>query len=286
MKYSIYRRNVHDIPIKTHIELSVVVSGEITIESLDNLLDELYLLENQKRGFQYHPIPTHVSIFLYESKEHVESGHVQWLSMLSRAGLNSKVKKRHQEEYIQNLYAAKEDKFELTEPERKKIWKAVILAERKASQEADDRYPYDLSSSQQTGQSLTIERQTLLIPSSSGSPSSEDPFTINKPMVSLPPGTRLLVLQTQVAQDTNWYLVEARTSEGDFLAKGWISGIALMGQTYMSTSEQLQRNGEINQNLNADALNQIAKLHHLNLDQIYEISVEGLTKKWPFPVHE
>ena len=286
MQHIVKEREIYDIPIKTQVTLHVVVTGEITQVSLNALLDDLFLSESQSTGFQYSNAPTHIFIYLYESEAHAKSGAGQWLSMLSSVGINGVIKKTHREEYIQRINLPNEDKFSLTASTRKEIWKEVILAEREANQEADGYYPVDPSSSQQVGQSLIISRQTPLMPSL-GVPSSQENLSgLVEKITFLPPETTLLVTATQLVENVVWHLAEARSSDGDFLGKGWINGIALMGQTHMSTLEQIRRHEGIRQNLEASSLERIADSYGITLDQLHEISVEGLVKNWPFPVHE
>lgn len=290
MQYQIYDRKVFDTPIKTRVTLDVVVSGDINKENLDSLLDQLFVSESQKSEFKYSTFPGHLFFYIYASEEHAKSGQAQWLAMLSRIGIDGVVEKSYREDYINQLKMPDEVKYGLSESIRQQIWREIVIAERKSRKDADEYYPIDPSRSQQVGQSLILGRKTPLMPSIGdefNNQSWRDRLNeLIEQVVILPPKTKLLVAATQTVKEVVWYLVEARNIEGDFIGKGWINGIALIGQTYMSTPEQLQSHTGINQNLNANALDQIAKLHHLTLEQIHEISVEALTKNWPFPVHE
>jgi hypothetical protein len=51
----------------------------------------------------------------------------------------------------------------------------------------------------------------------------------------------------------------------------------------MSTLEQIRSNQEIKSNLQAAAFERISREYNLTLEQLHEISIEGLNKNWPFP---
>jgi hypothetical protein len=218
VKYEIYKKDIHDIPIKTHAVVYVIVFDNITQQALDELLDYLYATENRQSGFRYRASLSHISIYLYTSAEHADSGS-QWIAMLSKSGIDGEIKKTFKEDQIERLNMPDEVKFDLTETERKNIWKKIVLAERQTAREADEYYPIDPSSSEQFGQTLTIERRIPLMPSL-GIPSSLEDFSssVNE-VIQLQPGTSLLVTQTQNVRNTTWYLVEARMPKGDFLGK-------------------------------------------------------------------
>lgn len=290
MQHKIYDRKVFDAPIKTQVTLDVVVSGDVDKESLDSLLDQLFLSESQKSGYKYSDFPTHLFFYIYASEEHARSGQGQWLAMLSRIGDDGVVDKSFRENYINQLKMPEEIKYSLSESTRQQIWREIVLAEHQSSKKADEYYPLDPSRSQQVGQSLVLSRETPLMPSI-GDDFYDEPwrdklYNLMKQMVILPPETQLLVAATQVVREVVWYLVEARNLEGDFIGKGWINGIALIGQPQPSTPGQLQSHSEIKQSLNDNALKQIAQRYCLTLEEIREIRTEAWTKNWPFPVHD
>lgn len=283
MEYQIHRRDIHDIPIKTHVVLHVIASGDINHQALDQLLEILFDTESRNSGFRYRHYPTHLSIYIYSSREHADSGMAQWIAMLSKSGEHGEIRKDFNFSAIVNLSSTDENVFGFSEAERKVVWQQIVLAERRARQDADEYYPIDPSNSEQFGHIFTLTRITPLMPSL-GYPTSLEEFSFSlEAAIQLPSSTQILVSSTQRNRGTTWYLVEARTAEGDFLGTGWINGIALLGQTYQSTLEQIQSNRQIQENLQADELNRIAGENNLTLDQLHQISVEGLSKNWPFP---
>ncbi|MFC1467654.1 hypothetical protein ACFLQY_03045 [Verrucomicrobiota bacterium] len=140
--YEILNQDKYDAPIKTQLSIDVVVSGEITEQNLKLLLKELYSKANATRGFKYHGgKPTHVFIYLYPTKVHAEAGMGQWLAMLSKVGDGAPIETNVKKELIANLGAEPEVKFGYSEEERKAIFRAIVLAEDKATTESERLYP-------------------------------------------------------------------------------------------------------------------------------------------------
>lgn len=140
--YEIWKQDKYDAPIKTQLTIEAVVSGEITEQSLKNLLQELYSKANATRGFKYHGgKPTHIFIYLHPTKAHAEAGMGQWLAMLSKVGDGAPIETKVRTERVESLRVAPEEKFGLTEGERKEIFKAIVLAEDKATADAERLYP-------------------------------------------------------------------------------------------------------------------------------------------------
>ncbi len=141
-------RDTHDSKIKTLLELGVVVSGTITEPGLKRLLMKLYDEGNAAGNFKHHGgKPTHVFIFLFTSQEHFESGAGQWIARLSKVDLSHLNEKGEplamevRTELISQLGAKPEIKHGLTESIRKEIFRASVMAEDRANEEAEQMYP-------------------------------------------------------------------------------------------------------------------------------------------------
>lgn len=140
--YDVVDRNTYDAPIKTQIELHAVVSGVLTEFGLKQLLRKLYDESNATRGFKYHGgKPTHVFIYLYTSREHFKSGMGQWIAMLSKVGEGSRIDTQVKTELIAQLDEKLEVKHGLPESKRKEIFRESVMAEDRASAEAERLYP-------------------------------------------------------------------------------------------------------------------------------------------------
>lgn len=140
--YHVVDRDTYDVPIKTQIQLHVVVSGPLTELGLKQLLQKLYDEANATRGFKYHGgKPTHVFIYLYTSQDHFKSGMGQWIAMLSKIGEGARIDTQVKTELIAQLDAKSEVKYGLSELRRKEIFRAIVSAERRADADAQRMYP-------------------------------------------------------------------------------------------------------------------------------------------------
>lgn len=144
IEYVILKEDVVDSPAKTQVALEALVSGEISEPSLRTLLDQLYSSASAKKGFKYHKSPTNIYIYLYTSEERAESGMGQWIAMLQKAPSATDPTISINERQIAQIGAEPEERFGLSEEERKEIWKELVLIEDRAMEEAIERYPQDL----------------------------------------------------------------------------------------------------------------------------------------------
>lgn len=139
--YTFLPEKVYDAPIKTQVELNLLVSGNITREGLTSLLSEQYAKAQARRGFKYREQPSHVFIYAYTSKEHAESGGGQWIAMLNKIGETGQPQINIKDNLLQQLGAKPEEQFGLSEDQSKQIFVEIILTERRATKEAEQKYP-------------------------------------------------------------------------------------------------------------------------------------------------
>jgi len=135
-KYSILSEDVYDIPLKTQVELNILVSGEISETGLKALLNKLYSPTKAKKGFKYHNSPTNIYIYAFTSKERAESGMGQWIAMLQESPGDLRPRISINKLHIAQLGAKPEERFGLSETKRKEIWKEYVLAEDRAWEKA------------------------------------------------------------------------------------------------------------------------------------------------------
>ncbi|MDH4222362.1 MAG: hypothetical protein OEV55_02360 [candidate division Zixibacteria bacterium] len=140
-EYSILNEDVYDVPSKTQVTLNVLVSGKISKIGLTNLLNRLYSKTQDRSGFKYHSHPTHIGIYAYTNKEYAQAGLGQWIAMLLKIGEEGKPEITINERQVAQIGAKPEEKFGLPEDTRKRIWAELIEAERRATREAEQRYP-------------------------------------------------------------------------------------------------------------------------------------------------
>ncbi len=141
--YSVLNEDVYDIPLKTQVELDILVSGEISETGLRALLNKLYTSTKMKKGFKYHTSPTNIYIYAFTSKERFESGMGQWIAMLQQSPGDAKPRIDIKKRQIDQIGAKPEKRFGLSEIQRIDIWKESVVVEDKVWQEAEKRYPLD-----------------------------------------------------------------------------------------------------------------------------------------------
>lgn len=143
--YEIVSENTYDAPVKTQIEQHILVMGEINEENQKALLRQQFDSIMQRRGFKYHYAPTNVYIYTYDTKERAEAEQGLWLAMLQMSPLdNGEPKITIKKEQIAQIGQEPKEKFGLPEAKRKKIYKEIIVAERRATDEAMVREPSDI----------------------------------------------------------------------------------------------------------------------------------------------
>ena len=276
--YVILDEEVYDAPIKTQVTLRLLVSGHITDDGLRNLLSKLYSEVHNRRGFKYHSNPTHIFIYAYTDKERAESG-IQWIAMLSKVGEGDKPKISVKDSQIKGLLAKPEIKFGLSENQRKQIWKEIIMAEDRASQEAEARYPLEPWSSLSVGQELRLTKETALMPELEPSDAMEAIKRIRR----LSPRTTIKVLRVAKKHRTPWYFVRATSESGINLGSGWINSIALFGQVKVDLKQQLDKQGKLQNTLKEKYEAEVVQKHGITPKQLTQIAIEGTEKDWPFP---
>jgi len=141
-EYSVLNEDVYDIPLKTQVELNILVSGEISGTGLKALLEKLYSSTKAKKGFKYHDSPTNIYIYAFTSKEGAESGMGQWIAMLQESPGDLRPRISINKRQIARLSAEPEERFGLSEAKRIEIWKEYVLAEDEAWQKAEEKYSF------------------------------------------------------------------------------------------------------------------------------------------------
>jgi len=141
LEYTILNEDVYDAPIKTQVELNILLSGEISETGLKTLLNQLYSSTKARKDFKYHDCPTNIYIYAFTSKERAESGMGQWIAMLQKSPGDAKATISINERQIAQLGSKPEERFGLSEEERKEIWKELVLVEDRAMEEALEEYP-------------------------------------------------------------------------------------------------------------------------------------------------
>jgi len=158
-KYSILDEDVYDAPVKTQVELNILVSGKITEPGLKALLNSLYSSIKVRKGFKYHEHPTNIYIYAFTSKERFESGMGLWVAMLQLSPGDNRQTIIINERQISQIGAEPEEKLGLSEATRKQIWIEIVKAEDRATKDAEQRYP--LPSPSKPGYSQSAARKRI-----------------------------------------------------------------------------------------------------------------------------
>jgi len=277
--YSVLDEDIYDTALKTQVVLNILVSGEISEPGLRALLDMLYSSIRARGGFKYYNPPTNVYIYAFTSKERAESGWL-WIAMLHKSYSDVKPTININERQIAQLDAKPDERFGLSEEKRKEIWKELVLVERRARKEAEERYPLDLTQqSLRVGQVFQLSEETPLMPELEPA----DPMAALQRMRRLPPRTTIKVLKLAMKRQTQWYLVEAKSPSKASLGSGWINSIALIGQAQVDSMKQMEKQFELESRLKDNYKNKLAKKYGLTCEQLDEITTEAFAEDWPFP---
>ena len=144
LKYSILKDEVYDAPIKTQVQLDILIEDtQINEQKIRDLLNYLYNKAIMRTGFKYHNNPTNVYIYVYTSKEKATSGMGQWIGMISKSYDDIIPNILISETQLKSLSLKPVEKFGISESRRLEIWEKSFLIEDVAQKEADAKYPLD-----------------------------------------------------------------------------------------------------------------------------------------------
>lgn len=150
---------MNEIPGKTQVVLSAVITGVINDETLKEAIHSLYYGARNTRGFKYKGgLPTNIYVYIYQSKDHFNAPNKQciWLAMMSSAQ-GSQPKMIIQTELLQFMNSEPEERFGLTEVERKEVHAAALMAEDRAYRNAHQQFPDDFLAESERAQELCEE---------------------------------------------------------------------------------------------------------------------------------
>ena len=139
-RYRVLNRKVYDVPIKTQVQLDLLVSDNLAPATLKSLLAKLFLQTDKEQRFKHHTYPTHVFIYAYSDKKRAESGTGGWVAMLSKVGDSGKPSIKVNDKLLALLKQKPVLKFGLTEEQRKEVFKEAVIAERRSLNEMDAKY--------------------------------------------------------------------------------------------------------------------------------------------------
>ena len=140
--FSLVEEKIEDIPIKTQIVQHVVAIDAPTKEQLEAEVLTRYNAAKYRNGFRYHRNPTNIYIYIYGSEEQARDGQGLWIAMLAKSyGETGEPSVVINEERLATLTAEPEDRFGLSESDRKQLFAEIGRAQERATDEAMSRIP-------------------------------------------------------------------------------------------------------------------------------------------------
>jgi hypothetical protein len=203
--------------------------------------------------------------------------------MLSRVGGDAKKEIRVKKELIAQMGAKPEDRFGLSEDQRKEVYRFIVLAQDKAWEAAEEKFPLDPTQSLEVGQVFQLTKETPLAPELEPA----DPMAALAKIRRLPAGAYIKVYKIAEKGLAPWYQVRCiDRQKKNRLGSGWISGVALRGQGQVDVQEQMRRQGAIVEELTSKYEGRICQRYKISKEQISAIGLEGIKKNWPIPASQ
>ncbi len=146
LKYKILKSDKIDVPLKTQVALTIVLTDEATKinkQSISKLLSNLYNEIKNRTGFKYHTHPTNVYVWAFTTKDKANAGMGQWVGMISGVGTAPEPDLKISDIQLNSLSLKPVEKFGLSEKTRLAIWHKAIRVEDRAQEETDAKYPTD-----------------------------------------------------------------------------------------------------------------------------------------------
>ena len=273
-------QEIIDKPGKAQVSLDILIEGDVSESSLRDLLNSLHSRLSRRSGFQYHKYPTVIAVYAYTSRERFESGMGEWIAMLSKTPGEDRHSILINERQFAGLKAEVVEKFGLSEDQQRAVWQKLVVADRRTYAEAEREYPFDPTQVFERGDVFELSRSTPIAKKRS----YDNPLEGLAALYRLPVGTRIQIIETDISgTGIRWYFVEATSSAGAQIGRGWINSVALMNQADVDAREQMVKRAARQTELDAIYDRQIADQYGLTLEQLEEISTTGIMHDWPSP---
>lgn len=145
LAYTVLNEDRTDNPMKSQVALSILLIGEITEPSLRTLLKETFHSQLSRTDFSWHPHPNSIFIWAYASEGQYQSGAGQWAGMIMRSAHDTQVGNPEKMDInpglIRALSQPKEERFGLSDSERRLLFLDHCRATNRARIAADDAFP-------------------------------------------------------------------------------------------------------------------------------------------------
>ena len=139
LKYIEIKNEIFNIGVNHLDERVIIEDSNITDQKIKDLMQYLYSKAIDRPEFSNHQIAD-ISIFIYTDKEKASVGNL-WIGMLQKDQNELEPKIQISDVQLKSLTDKPEEKFRLTEDQRKEIYYQMSVIEKKASDEADRQFP-------------------------------------------------------------------------------------------------------------------------------------------------
>ena len=142
VSYTVVEETVSDKPIKTQIEQHVLAARIPTTTQLETELLRRYQAALTRGGFRYYNLATNIYIYIYGSQEQARARQGLWIGMIARGPLDkSDPRPVVDQGRLSALSSKPEERFGLSEDERKAAFREIVAAEDRATDEAMAEIP-------------------------------------------------------------------------------------------------------------------------------------------------
>ena len=139
-EYTIFKDKSYEDAGTEKIIWEILVSPDITADSLEILLGELYKKAYAKSSGK-NDRPLVIDIKTFTSEEYATSGMGQWIGWVSKRGFDSDPNYSYNDRQLQAISKSSATKFGLSQEERIRIWQDIVRAEDRAEEEAFIEFP-------------------------------------------------------------------------------------------------------------------------------------------------
>ncbi len=160
ISYRIVKDETSDMPIKTQVELRLLVEGDLTDANLRELLNRVYGEVASRSGYTYNPHPTDIYIYVHTDQAHLTDG-AAWIAMLQKNAKGT-TNIHVNDVRLSQLTAPQEERFGLSEDKRKQIFREYVRAEDRASNEGNATHPNDFMKAYEVSLILQEEYKVAL----------------------------------------------------------------------------------------------------------------------------
>ncbi len=274
--YQMVDETLEGEPGQTKIALRIIVSEKHSKESLTLLLQQLSTSIRARIEFQTGAPLQNIVIWAYISKTHVHS-QALWLANLEQVG-NSKAVIRFNELQLQELRSLPEQRFGLSEEQRKQVWQELNTLQATAKKEATARYPLDPSNFKHAEQRFQLSKRTTLILAEAETP---DLLADMTGAVSLIPQTVITLRHSTHLKGRPWHYVEASSPIGEPSEIGWIDSLALASQMRFPDEAYYKNIQTLADELDFEYKFGLLEKYQISFRHLDHILIEGVFKKWP-----